>query len=69
MSAKISLVIVEDNELMLAGISGALSVYPDLEILVTSSNGQEGLDFLSHYQPDIALLHIVTGKQIGRAHV
>jgi DNA-binding NarL/FixJ family response regulator len=71
MSEKITLVIVEDNELMLAGISGALSVYPDLDILATSCNGREGMDFLARYRPDIALLDIrmpgMSGLEITQA--
>ncbi|PIQ24289.1 hypothetical protein COW36_23835 [bacterium (Candidatus Blackallbacteria) CG17_big_fil_post_rev_8_21_14_2_50_48_46] len=71
MQKKISLVIVEDNELMLAGISGALSCYADLEILATSGHGQEGMDLITKHRPDVALLDIrvpgMSGIEITQA--
>lgn len=58
MDKKITLVIVEDNELMLAGISGALSAYKDLEIIGTAGRGKEGMHLIEKLKPDVALLDI-----------
>lgn len=61
----ISLVIVEDNELMLFGISSALSNFEDINIVGTASDGQKGLELISSLNPDVALIDIRMPKMNG----
>lgn len=65
MTKKISLVIVEDNELMLFGISSALSAFDDIEIKGTASDGKMGFDTITSLNPDVALIDIRMPKMNG----
>lgn len=55
---KISIVVIEDNELMLSGIVGTLSSFPIFNIVGTASKGKEGLNLLTKLIPDVALVDI-----------
>lgn len=65
MSEKISLVIVEDNELMLLGISSALEEFEALDIIGTANNGLAGLELVRRVKPNIALVDIKMPKMSG----
>ncbi len=65
MTKKISLVIVEDNELMLFGISSALSTFEDIDIKATASDGKKGFEMISLLKPDVALIDIRMPKMNG----
>lgn len=58
MKEKISIVIVEDNELMRLGISTSLSFYDDIEILSTAKNGQEGFEVIEKLKPKVSIIDI-----------
>lgn len=65
MSDKLSLVIVEDNELMLFGISSALSNFEELEIVGTAGDGKKGLTVIEQLKPNVALIDIRMPKMNG----
>lgn len=65
MTKKISLVIVEDNELMLFGISSALSDFEEIEIKGTAPDGKKGFEVISEIKPDVALIDIRMPKMNG----
>ncbi len=65
MSKKISLVIVEDNELMLFGISSALSNFEEIELIGTAGDGKKGLEVIEKLSPQVALIDIRMPKMNG----
>jgi DNA-binding NarL/FixJ family response regulator len=65
MSKKISLVIVEDNELMLFGISSALSNFQEIEVIGTAGDGKKGLEVIEKLLPQVALIDIRMPKMNG----
>lgn len=65
MIEKLSLVIVEDNELMLFGISSALSSFEELEIVATAGDGKKGLAIIEQFKPNVALIDIRMPKMNG----
>ncbi|GIW22457.1 MAG: DNA-binding response regulator [Candidatus Sericytochromatia bacterium] len=58
MKEKISVVVLEDNELMLMGISSSLAFYDDIEILATGKNGKEGLELIRKLSPKVSIIDI-----------
>jgi DNA-binding NarL/FixJ family response regulator len=65
MNDKLSLVIVEDNELMLFGISSALSKFSEIEIVGTAGDGKKGLAVIEQAEPKVALIDIRMPKMNG----
>jgi len=55
---KIQVALVDDHQLFRSGINFIISDTEDIEIAFEASNGQEFLDFLDQYQPDIVLMDI-----------
>lgn len=55
---KIQVALVDDHQLFRSGINFIISDTDDIEIAFEASNGQEFLDFLDQYQPDLVLMDI-----------
>ncbi|WP_206669872.1 response regulator transcription factor [Paenibacillus luteus] len=55
---KISIMLVDDQKLMLEGLETLLSVRSDLEVVGTVYSGEEALERLSLFVPDIILMDI-----------
>lgn len=55
---KIQVALVDDHQLFRSGINFIISDTEDIEIAFEASNGQEFLDFLEQYQPDLVLMDI-----------
>ncbi len=55
---RIRLVIVDDHELMIAGIKRILGFSEQFDILGCASNGEGGLELVTFHQPDILLTDI-----------
>jgi DNA-binding NarL/FixJ family response regulator len=55
---KIQVALVDDHQLFRSGINFIISDTEDIEIAFEASNGQEFLNFLDNYQPDIVLMDI-----------
>lgn len=54
----INLVLADDHQIILDGISNLLSEEVDIEIIAECNNGEEVLTFLKSNQPDILLLDL-----------
>jgi DNA-binding NarL/FixJ family response regulator len=54
----ISLVLADDHPFLLTGLQNFISTEPDFTILATCSNGEETLQAIQQYQPDILILDI-----------
>ena len=55
---KIQVALVDDHQLFRSGINFIISDTDDIEIAFEASNGQEFLNFLDNYQPDVILMDI-----------
>jgi DNA-binding NarL/FixJ family response regulator len=57
-SNKIKVALVDDHQLFRSGINFIISDTEDIEIAFEASNGQEFLNFLENYTPDLVLMDI-----------
>lgn len=66
----ISLVIIDDHPLFRQGVSDALSLEENLNVIGQASNGEDGLALIRQYEPDIAIVDInlpgINGQQVAR---
>ena len=56
---KISLLLVDDHEMVRLGLRSFLDLQEDIQVLAEASNGQEGLDLALQVRPDIILMDLV----------
>lgn len=54
----ISVIVIEDNELMRAGIVAMLQMHDDIEAIGESGSGKAGLALLESQSPDVAIIDI-----------
>lgn len=54
----IKLAIVDDQTLFLKGLRLLISTFPDIEIIIEATNGEELLQALTQQQPDVILLDL-----------
>lgn len=55
---KIQVALVDDHQLFRSGINFIIDDTEDIEVAFEASNGQEFLNFLNEYQPDVVLMDI-----------
>ena len=55
---KINVVLIEDHDLSRIGLCAALKQYQDIEVVDNAANGNDGLNKIKNYQPDVALVDI-----------
>ncbi|MFH0702171.1 MAG: response regulator transcription factor [bacterium] len=55
----IKILLAEDHELTRQGIAYGLNKYENLEIIAEASNGQEAVELVKKYQPDLILMDII----------
>ena len=55
---KIRVVLIEDHDLTRMGLRAALSQFEDMDFLGEAAAGEQGLEMLKSYQPDVALVDI-----------
>ena len=55
---RIRVLIVDDHPMVAAGIRAILESYEDLEVVGTLSNGQDAVDQVSAFDPDVMLLDL-----------
>lgn len=55
---KIQVALVDDHQLFRSGISFIIDDTEDIEVAFEASNGQEFLNYLMEYQPDVVLMDI-----------
>lgn len=58
MSAKIRLMMVDDHEIVRAGLRMLLQTQPDIEIVAEAANGREAVARARELQPDVVLMDI-----------
>ncbi len=58
MIKKNSIHIADDHQIIIDGISAVINLEDDLEVVGTSNNGQEAIDWLKENHADILLLDI-----------
>ena len=57
-SERISVLVVDDHNLMREGIRSLLSLQKDMEVVAEAANGQDALDKVASLQPDVVLMDI-----------
>ena len=55
---KIRVVLIEDHDLTRMGLRAALSQFADMNFLGEAATGEQGLEMLKSYKPDVALVDI-----------
>jgi NarL family two-component system response regulator LiaR len=59
MSETIRVFITDDHSIVRKGIKAAMELVPDIEIIGEASNGQEAVEGVREYQPDVVLMDLV----------
>ncbi|MCP2259057.1 two component transcriptional regulator, LuxR family [Streptoalloteichus tenebrarius] len=54
----IRVVVCDDEELLREALSRLVSVAPDLEVVATAADGQQAIDAVARYAPDVVLMDI-----------
>ena len=62
---KARLLLVDDHPLMRAGVRSLINQQPDLEICAEAAEAEQGLEFISEFKPDLAIIDISLGKTNG----
>ncbi|MBR9788656.1 MAG: response regulator transcription factor [Vibrionaceae bacterium] len=58
MDKPISVLIVDDHQVVLDGFMARLELEPDIEVIGTASNGLEAIEVAKHLHPDVILMDI-----------
>ncbi|MBM4885225.1 response regulator transcription factor [Vibrio parahaemolyticus] len=58
MDKPISVVIVDDHQVVLDGFIARLELEPDIDVIGTASNGLEAIEVVKHLRPDVVLMDI-----------
>ena len=56
--SRIRVLIVDDHPVVRAGLTSMLGTQPDLEVIGSSSSGEEALDMVRLKDPDVLLLDL-----------
>ena len=67
MSSKAKIVIVDDNKEFVKLLSMYINTQEDMEVVETTSDGQNVLDMIKNHSPDILLLDIIMPEKDGLA--
>ena len=65
MSTPISVLVVDDHPLLLAGLSEAISNQPDMRVAGEASNGREAVDAYRQLRPDVTIMDIAMPEMDG----
>ena len=58
MNAKVRVLIVDDHPMVAEGIQAILESFEDIEVVGTLSDGQQAIDGLSRFNPDVILMDL-----------
>ncbi|MRX72487.1 response regulator [Bacillus lacus] len=61
----ISIVIAEDQQLLLGAIGSLLNLEEDMEVVGKASNGEEATELVRKYQPDVCIMDIEMPGKTG----
>ena len=59
MSDPITVLVVDDHDLLREGVSSCLSAFDDLEVIGESSSGEEGLEAAARLRPDVVVIDLI----------
>jgi len=59
MTVPITVLVVDDHDLLREGVSSCLSAFDDLEVVGESSNGEDGLAAAQELQPDVVVIDLI----------
>ena len=65
MTQKISVILVDDHEMVRLGLKSFLDLQPDVEVIGEASNGKEGIDLALDLNPDVVVMDLVMPKMDG----
>jgi two-component system, NarL family, response regulator LiaR len=63
--ARIKVLIVDDHDILRQGLSFALSVYPDIEVVGYATDGSEVIKRCDQFQPEVILMDLVMPEMNG----
>ena len=58
-SDPITVLVVDDHDLLREGVSSCLSAFDDLEVIGESSSGEEGLEAAARLRPDVVVIDLI----------
>lgn len=59
MTQPITVLVVDDHDLLREGVSSCLSAFADLEVIGESSSGEDGLAAATQLQPDVVVIDLI----------
>jgi len=66
----ITIVIVDDHPIFRQGVINTISIEPDLDVVADSDNGDEALELVRKYKPDVVVMDVnlpgMNGQQVTR---
>jgi DNA-binding NarL/FixJ family response regulator len=61
----VRVVVVDDHEIVRAGLSTMLAKEPDIHVVATAASGEEGLDVIAELKPDVAVVDYSLPRMSG----
>jgi DNA-binding NarL/FixJ family response regulator len=61
----ITVLVVDDHDLLREGVSSCLSAFDDLEVIGESASGQDGLDAAGRLHPDVVVIDLIMPGMSG----
>ena len=65
MSNKISVILVDDHEMVRLGLKSFLNLQGDVEVVGEAGNGREGVDLSLELRPDVVVMDLVMPELDG----
>ena len=65
MTQKISVILVDDHEMVRLGLKSFLDLQLDVEVIGEASNGKEGIDLALDLKPDVVVMDLVMPEMDG----
>ncbi len=59
MTAPITILVVDDHDLLREGVSSCLAAFEDLEVIGESSSGEDGLAAAARLDPDVVVIDLI----------
>ena len=65
MNKKVSVILVDDHEMVRMGLKSFLNLQPDVEVIGEAENGREGIDLALATRPDVVVMDLVMPEMNG----